>query len=375
MELTEEMKKEIYSLVGEATAKAVPTAFEKLFTGDDGEEMVPFVDEETGVEYAIPAALAALLAKAKGAGAVVKGVAGRVAGKAAAAGKTAGWEARAAAARARGTRPGIAAAKAGRFVKRHPVAAAAAGGAAGGVIAGRATKRRYDLEGMAYDEETGEIYLDGEPFGMIFTNEEMAAVGMTVPTVVKKPQKLPGVGPVDPQLEISEEDVGIDSDEETGEQVSPGEIAGDIVQPVDRADSEQFIQELESQNYDLNRRVERLETGNALLSEGRRAEDYTKWLEDQRSAGTPVGDIEKTVDFMMSLTPEQVEEHKLLLTSQPKVAFAKAEEAVVFAGAKEEEIKQDYEQNKNAYNAMGVTDKDLKWAGFVRLNRAVGEAQ
>ena len=41
----------------------------------------------------------------------------------------------------------------------------------------------------------------------------------------------------------------------------------------------------------------------------------------------------------------------------------------------EAEIKQEYEQNKPTYQALGVTDKDLKYAKFVRTNQAVGEVQ
>ena len=136
-----------------------------------------------------------------------------------------------------------------------------------------------------------------------------------------------------------------------------------------------------STQYELqqsNERIGKLETANALITEGRRAEEYTKWLTSQRTSGVPVGDIEKTVEFMMTLEPEQVESHKKLLLSQPKVAFAKAEEIVNFAqigDGSETAIKQDYEQNKQTYQSMGVSAADLKWAGNVRTNRAVGEIQ
>lgn len=370
-EMTDEMKKEIYGQVSEAVAKTLPEAFTKLFEGDGEDTETATFTDEAGTIYAVPAALAALLAKAKGAGAVAThvGKAGAAGGKvAAAAGIPRG------AGRAVGRQVG----KAGRFIKRHPVGAAAAVGA--GAAAGRATKRRYAIAGYQIDDETGEVYLDGEAVGVVFTYADLQEAGMDVPTAVKKPEALPGIKPIDPQLEISSEDVGEGTGEVTGAQTAVPAIAGDLVQPLDRDESAQFvgIEELEAQNYDLHHRLEQVETANALIVEGRRAEEYKKWLEEQRTAGVPVGDIEKTVDFMMSLSAEQATKHKALLLAQPKVAFAKAEETLSFMKSDEETaavIKQDYAQNKETYQALGVSDKDLRYAQFVRINRAVGEVQ
>lgn len=342
MEMTEEMKKEIFAQVGEAVASSLPTAFEKFFKSDgdganEGDEPVAVFTDEAGQQYAVPAALAAVL---KGAGKVASKVAGTVA--------------------------------------KHPGHVAAG---AGGFVAGRATKRKYAAEGYQISEETGEVYLDGELIGVVITYEDMQAAGMKVPTAVKKPDALPKIKPVDPQLAIDASAVGVGSGNVAAGETAPGAIAGDLVQPLDRAESAQFESELDVTNYELlqaHARIDKLETANALITEGRRAEEYTKWLESQRTAGVPVGDIEKTVDFMMSLEPEQVESHKALLLSQPKVAFAKAEEIVNFSqigDASEAAIKQDYEQNKAAYQAMGVNDKDLKYVPFVRINRGVGERQ
>lgn len=349
-ELNEEMKKEINSLVGEAVATALPVAFEKLLgdnSSDDGNEgaetLVPYTDPESDIEYAVPAALAKILSKAGGAGKV-----------------------------------------AGRFVKKHP---GAAGGGAAGLLAGSAlekraaSKRKYAIQGYQVDEDTGTIYLDGEAIGEVFTYEDMQAVGMDVPTAVKKPDKLPAVGPTtNPAHKIAEGDVGVDSGNVAAGETAPGSPGSTFVQPLDRGDSEQFTRaELVAQNYDLHQRMDRVETANALITEGRRAKEYEKWLVDQRTAGVPVGDVEKTVDFMMSQTPEQVEAYKKLLLAQPKIAFAKAEQTLNFAQKinteTEEAIKQDYEQNKDTYRALGVSDNDMKYAGFVRTNQAVGEVQ
>lgn len=345
MEITEEMRKEIYSQVGEAVASSLPDAFAKFFKSDgegggEGEEVSTFVDSATGEEYAVPAALAAILKGAKGAGKVAKKVAG--------------------------------------VAKRHPGTVVAG---AGGVAVGRATKRKYAAEGYQIDDETGVVYLDGEPLGVIVTYEDMQEVGMKVPTAVKKPEKLPKVKSVDPQLEISEGDVGIDSGNVAATETDPGAPGGPFIQPLDRAESEQFETELEATQYELqqsNARIGKLETANALITEGRKAKEYTQWLTEQRTSGVPVGDIEKTVEFMMTLEPEQVEQHKKLLLSQPKVAFEKAEKTLSFAkigDGSADAIKQDYEQNKETYQAMGVSASDLKWAGHVRMNQAVGEIQ
>lgn len=368
MELTEEMKTEIYSQVSAATAETLGQVF-GTDTEDDGGEVVEFTHPETGETYAIPAVLAATLAKLKGAGAVAShvGKATAAGGKASAAlglGKSIG--------KAAGRQVG----QAGRFIKQHPRGAAAAAGA--GIAAGRASKKSYALEGYTINDETGEVLYDGQPLGVVVTYEEMKEVGMTVPTAVKKPQALPKVQAADPQLEISAADVGIDTGIEPAAQTSPGAIAGDVVQPLDREESDQFaVEELAAQNYELHQRLEQVETANALITEGRRAQEYTKWLEDQRTAGVPIGDVEQMAAFMMSLSPEQVEEHKLLLESQPKVAFERAEQTMTFAepGQNEAAIKADYTQNKDIYQAMGVRDEDLKYVQYVRSNRAVGEVQ
>jgi len=346
-ELTDEMKKEIYSQFGEGVAATIPTAFEKMFKGDgEGDDTVSIFTDEAGEQYAVPATLAAILAKAKGAGAAVGTAASKVAGA----------------------------------VRKHPGRAAAGAAGAGGFLAGRATKRKYALQGYQINDETGEIYLDGEAVGMVLTYEDMQAIGLDVPTVVKRPEELPKVGPTaDPQLEISEDDVGIDSRNVAATETDPGAIAGDIVQPLDRAESEQFAEEVSAELYNLRQEVTQLKTANSLISEGRRAEEYTKWLNEQRQAGVPIGDIEKAAEFMMSQSPEQVDAYKKLLLTQPKVAFGKAEETLQF-GARgntetEEAVKQDYAQNKETYRALGVTDVDMKYAKYVRTNQAVGEVQ
>jgi len=332
MEMTEEFKKELYENVAEVVNAAIPDAVTKFLgaDGDDaGGEPVMITDPVTGEQYAIPAALAAKLMKG------AKGAAG--------------------------------------FVKKHP--AAAAGSA--GVAAGRASKRKYATEGYTVDEETGEVYLDGEALGVIVTYEDMAEVGMKVPAAVKKPDKLPTVTGAEPTHKISSADVGPGSGEVAAGQTAPGAIAGTTVQPLDRDESEQFEDAIVTELYNLRQEVGQLTTANELISQGRRAEAYAKWLKEQQTGGVPVGNVEKTVEFMMTLSPEQAESHKQLLLAQPKVAFEKAEQTVIFEHTEKSAvaIKEDYKQNKDIYRAMGVSDDDLKWAGYVRVNQGVGEIQ
>lgn len=338
LEFTDEMKKELFAHVGEAVKMVLPAALEKYNAGNGevvdtpeigDEQYLAFTDNRTGETYAVPAAVAATLGKLKGAGKVAAGL-----------------------------------------VKKHP--AAAAGGA--GFVAGRASKKGYAL-----DIETGVLYFDGQPIGEVLTYQEMAEAGMSVPTAVKRPHDLPsGPQDIDPQLEISEEDVGIDTGTDDTLTNEPGGIAGDVIQPLNRDTSEQFADQRDKLIYDLQHRVEKVETANALLATGRRAEAYKQWLTEQKRAGTPVGDIDKAIDFMMSLSPTQVEAHKKLLLTQPKVAFEKQEEvAQTFTvdNLDATKIRADYEKNKELYQALGVSDKDLEYVQYVRVNQAVGEIQ
>ena len=348
--LTDEQKKELYELVGTAVAETVPELLMK-FLSENGEgkeeDTETFIDPDTNEEYAIPAALAKILSAGGK-------TAGKVAGK-------------------RGSKTfGKVAGKAIGGVARHPAVAGAAAGAAGGVAVGRLSKRG---QGYAIDEDTGEIAFDGEPVGVIVTYNEMAEAGMDVPTAVKRPDALPVVKEAKPALNISAGAVGPKSDDD-GTLKNPVSPPGGpaLIDPLDRDESDQFtLEEVQSQNYDLNQRLETVETANALITQGRRAEEYEKWLTEQKASGAPVGDIGKTVDYMMSQEPDAVEEFKKLLLASPKVAFGKIDEVKQFEIASEDTIKADYSVNKDTYKALGVSEKDLAYAKYTRINRGVGE--
>ena len=349
--LNDEQKKEIYELVGAVVSEKVPEVIAQLFSDDGGdgageETTEIFIDPETNVEYAVPAALAKILSAGGK-------TAGKVAGKrgSQAFGKTAG--------------------KAIGAVKRHPLRAAAGAGAAGGVAAGRLSKRG---QGYAIDEETGEVTYDGEPLGIVFTYAALAEAGMDVPGIVKHPEALPVVKEAKPALKISAGDVGPGSDN-ANTLVTPVAAPGGpaLIDPLDREDSDQFLAELESQNYDLNQRLTTFENANSLITAGRRAEEYEQWLTDQKTTGTPVGDIAKTVDYMMSQAPEAVEEFKQLLLASPKVALGRLDDVKKFELTDETTLKAEFEANKDTYLALGVSEKDLGYAKYIRTNHGVGE--
>lgn len=355
-EMDESLKKEIYEIVGEAVATTVPEALVQ-FLGNDGDEenTEVFFDEESGVEYAVPAALAKLLSAGGK-------VAGKVAGKRGktAFGKTAG--------------------KAIGAVKKHPLKAAAGAGVVGGVLAGtqaeRLVQRTKHGAGYSIDEGTGEVTFDGEPLGVVVTYDELAEAGMEVPGIEKRPDALPVVKEAKPALKIKEADVGVGSGTDTT-LVTPVSVPGGpaIIDPLDREDSDQFVlSELEAQNYDLHQRLSTVETANALITEGRRAEEYEKWLTDQKASGAPVGDVAKTVAYMMSQAPEAIEEFKQLLLAQPRVAFERIDDVKKFELTDENAVQADFVANKDTYLSLGVNEKDLAYAKYIRSNRMVGEA-
>ncbi len=361
MELTEEQKKEIYELVGAAVAEAVPEQLVK-FLGDDGDEDTTeiFLDEETGEEYAVPAALAKLLSAGGK-------VAGKIAGKSgkAAFGKTAGKVI------GKTSAAGHVAASA---MRAHPKTTIAGAGLVGANVGALAQSRHDRKRGYSIDEETGEVAFDGEPLGMIVTYTELAEAGMEVPGIEKHPEALPSTGEAKPALKIKAADVGVGSGTDTTLTAAVADPTGPgFVLPLAREDSDQFLSELEAQNYDLHQRITTVENANALITQGRRAEEYEKWLTDQKAAGVPVGDITETIAYMMSQGPEAVEEFKKLMLASPKVALGKMDDIKHFDLASEDTIKADFAANKDVYLALGVNEKDLAYSKYTRINRGVGE--
>lgn len=340
--LTEEQKKEIFEMVGKSVGEAVPEALATFFSSEDDGDTITVTDGETGEVYAIPAQL---LKGLKAAGKIGAGVAKRAAG----------------------------------VVKKHPFATAAGGIGAASLAIGRSKRgqkieaaHRREAQGYAIDEETGAVYFDGEPLGMVLTYDEMAEVGLQVPEAVKKPHKLPVVGEESPQLTVDESAVGVGTGTDTGLEEQPGKPGAPFVQPLGDDTSEQFEDEIVPVIYDLQQEVGQLKVANALMKEGRRAEEYTRWLTEQKEAGTPVGNIEETVEFLMTQNDEQVEQFKELIQKQPKVAFEKTEGGIeasrTYNLQTETDIKADFEKNKETYLALGVSEKDLKYARFVSSN-------
>ncbi len=334
----DEQKQEIYEIVGAAVSETVPEVLTQ-FLGEpaEGEEATEtFVDPETNEEYAVTVGLAKLLSS-KTVGKVSE-VAGKVKGA----------------------------------VMRNPVKAAAAAGAVGGFAGGRASKKGYSI-----DEDSGEVTYDGEPLGVVVTYAELATAGMEVPTAPKRPDALPPTGEAKPKLKIKKAAVGVGAGQDSTLSAAVGDVTGPgFIQPLAREDSDQFeldVDDLEAQNYDLHQRLEQVENANALITEGRRAKEYSVWLTEQKASGVPVGDVTKTVEYMMTQLPVDVENFKQLLLAQPKVAFKQLDEVKQFKLTDETSLRAEYDAHKETYQALGVNAEDLAWAKYIRSNTGVGE--
>jgi len=260
----------------------------------------------------------------------------------------------------------------GGQIKKHPYIAGGAGlaaaGGAGYVAANRNREYAFDDAGVVYD-------VDGDAVGELVTYEEMAEMGAMNPNVVKKPHALPGVSPTTVSPMISEGAVGEhsgDDDTLTTAIGEPGSSIGPIdPEGVNRAESQQFEEDVDAEFYNLQHRVHQLETANSLLTAGRKAEKYRAVLEHRKAAGAPVGDVDQQIDYLMSLSDDQAQKHFALLDSQPKVQLghsARTDELSMNFDLSESEVRHDYESHKDTYSALGVNDEDLKWAQYVRTN-------
>jgi hypothetical protein len=328
---TEEQKTELQGMIGDALAKAIPLVYKATeeaaqnggSEGDEGAES----DEQ---QYA--GGVGALAGRI---GQRISRVAGRVA-KAA---------------------PGVArnvarvAPEVARGVGQAAVPAALVGG--GYLLGKRRGRKQAQAAGYSIDDE-GIFYLQGQPVGEVVLYEDEA------------PEDLPQPESVEVIPEIAEEAVGEGSDVDPTLQQDPGEITTDQLERLDREESPQFAAAGEDPVlYDLNTRLQRVEGANALLQAKQRVEHFSKVLQEKKAAGAPIGDIDKAVDFLMGLDAEQVKQYLENLDAAPKVQLG--------AIAREDpqnynldEVSQDFAKNPEQYKALGVTEKDLKFARFIR---------
>ena len=116
----------------------------------------------------------------------------------------------------------------------------------------------------------------------------------------------------------------------------------------------------------MEQELARVTQGNALIQTGRKAEQYKHYLTEQKKSGTPVGNIDETVDFLLSQTDEQVTSFKKMLESQPKVALGITDEKPVNFDLETQQIQQDYKQHEDTYQQLGVTQKDLEYVRFLK---------
>jgi len=244
-------------------------------------------------------------------------------------------------------------AHAGQLATAGIAGAAGAGiGAAGAAAAGGRKRRRHEY---ALDENNLMLY-----------DEQGNVVGHVVPTA-PDPTDLPPTMDDDPSLEADEGAVGVGSGIDSALQNDPGEPETDLVEEVGREDSDQFASREDIMQYDLQRRVDTLETANALLQTGRKAEQLKTYLLQQQQSGTPIKDVEQTLAFMMSLDDGQLETFQKQLESSPKVSLGRiSEDNITNYDLRASEIKEDYTRNRAVYRGLGVTEEDMKYADFVR---------
>ena len=380
---TDEQRKELFGMVSEAVTQAVPVALQEALHYDDpdeeddgegegeGEDEGEYSLQELVEMYANPKTppgmkekLMGLIASgretASGAAQSARFGARRLAGRVSGArgGGRSGPTFRRSAATAGGKIAG-AARLAGRTAREHagPIAALAGGGAVAGAGAGYAVgrgrkRRRHEY---ALDENNLMLY-----------DEQGNVVGHVVPTA-PDPTDLPPTMDDDPSLEADEGAVGVGSGIDSALQNDPGEPETDLVEEVGREDSDQFASREDIMQYDLQRRVDTLETANALLQTGRKAEQLKTYLLQQQQSGTPIKDVEQTLAFMMSLDDGQLETFQKQLESSPKVSLGRiSEDVVTNYDLRASEIKEDYNRNRTVYRGLGVTEEDMKYADFVR---------
>jgi len=275
-----------------------------------------------------------------------------------------------------------AATKTGKMVGKQPLAAAVAGGAGvAGAMAGRATAQHQQQAAYAIDEETGQVFyeIDGEmvPIGqvMLYGDEDSEDLDYPInPHVMGSQHRDQGGG--SPMLNTQPA-----PDPEYNDQVEDDPDNPFVDELVTKSeDSDQFAAALHNRDqefYSLQREVHQLRAANNMIQAGRRAEHYHAYLQDQKKKGAPLGDISATVDYLMSQTPEQVQQFKKVLESAPKISLGSLDGQIVQSynqDAASAQLAQDYQSNRATYQALGVDENDLKYASLVRHNGMPGEA-
>jgi hypothetical protein len=249
------------------------------------------------------------------------------------------------------------------------LAAAAAG--VGGAVHHR-KKHKYQL-----DERNGILYYDGEAVGAFEPiddedggyEEEGGDEGYAMGDEDALPSGTEGTS--NPSMKINPADVGEDSIDGEGVEGPDTSKTNNFVQDIGEEDG-QFSDASEQLIYDLSHRLERVEFANAVLQTGKQAQQLERYLLEQKQKGAPVGNVEQTVDYLMTQTPEQQQQFMNMLATQPKVAMGRASNTAPVGSA---DVRADYELHKAEYASLGVSEKDLEEGKYVRINQATGEKQ
>lgn len=265
--------------------------------------------------------------------------------------------------------------KAGEFTGEHALGTGVGTVAAGTVAAGgtgmaaRHIFKRDDGAGYSIDPNTGIVYYEGDPVGQVAPLEDEQ--------LPPEPEGHQAPAPPNPAA------VGNDTNKPTELMQGIESKAGPFIEPTDEESSDQFqlqasnaINDQQVQLYSLQQEVQQLRVANALLAEGKKVEQYKKYLLDLKQQGTAIGDVDAHVDYMMSLNDNQVKGYKKTLEAAPKVQLGRmnytegnGDESKKNYTLDEQEIVADYQANQAFYNKLSVGVEDLKNARFVRVNR------
>lgn len=356
---TDEERTELYNIVGESVASVLPVVFQEM--NDQYYAIAP------GVAQRARTAAAGVVDRARGvaksADVLGRRIAGRTLGVKGGGSYPAKWG-RIGTAGKRLTKEQLTLLRANKG--KIAASAAGAGIAAGvGTGVGLATRKKQEQE-----------YALGEDF--VLYDDEGYAVGEVVPyaehqvgeqvSTAPDPTQLLSPEDDDPNLTVSETDVGVDSGLERALENEPGNLETDLIEEIDRENSPQFAEQETAETYEMHRRIETLERANSLLQAGRQAEALEGYLLELKNQGVPIDDVEKTVQFMMTLDNEQLTQYQERLENAPRVQLGTMNEgeAVMNFDNRTADLKQDYAQNKKMYNALGVKEQDLQYAGYVR---------
>lgn len=264
------------------------------------------------------------------------------------------------------------AASAARGISRdHPGLVAGGAALAGGVgyVGGRmhqAHKDNYQI-----DPESGVVYFNGEAVGEVAMYGDPGLGGQlpdphaggTPDLVIEEGAVGLGSGntnnvnPVGPPQSMFTQEV----DPESSDQFS---VADQVMSYVDEGDARR-----DREVYQLRQELGRVQYDRELEQMSQRAEKYQSQLLDAKKKGYSIGNIKEAVDYMLGQTEEGAKQFMKILASGPKIALGPTQYSQVDAPEDAKvKAKQEYNEHRQDYDALGVRADELEYANFVRVN-------